>query len=67
MMNLVREFEMLSKYYESVKEYAKLPKDAGFDVMERILAEMEDDGMSFSEAYDAFGEMVDYVTICERK
>ena len=58
---------MLSKYYDSVKEYTMLPKDAGFDVMERILAEMEDDGMSFSDAYDAFNEMVDYVTICEGK
>ena len=57
---------MLSKYYDGVKEYTTLPKDAGFDVMERILAEMEDDGMSFSEAYDAFNEMVDYVYACER-
>ena len=58
---------MLSKYYDGVKEYTTLPKDAGFELMETILAEMEDDGMSFTEAYDAFGEMVDYVLICEGK
>ena len=57
---------MLSKYYDLVKEYTMLPKDIGFDVMEEVLAEMEDDGMSFSEAYDAFGEMVEYVIISER-
>jgi hypothetical protein len=57
----------LSKYYDKVKEYTTLPKDVGFDVMETILAEMEDDGMSFSEAYDVFNEMVDYVYICEGK
>ena len=57
---------MLSKYYDKVKEYTTLPKDIGFDVMEEVLSEMEDDGMSFSEAYDAFGEMVDYVIISER-
>jgi hypothetical protein len=58
---------MISKYYDKVKEYTTLPKDIGFDVMESILAEMEDDGMSFSEAYDCFGEMVEYVYICEGK
>ncbi len=57
---------MISKYYDRVREYTTLPKDIGFDLMEDILAEMEDDGMTFSEAYDAFGEMVDYVFVCER-
>ena len=57
---------MISKYYDSVKEYTTLPKDIGFDMMESILAEMEDDGMTFTEAYDLFGEMVDYVYACER-
>lgn len=56
---------MISKYYDKVKEYTTLPKDLGFDVMESILAEMEDDGMSFSEAYDCFAEMVEYVMISE--
>ena len=57
---------MLSKYYDKVKEYTTLPKDIGFDLMEEVLSEMEDDGMTFSEAYEAFGEMVDYVYACER-
>lgn len=57
---------MISKYYDSVKEYTMLPKDIGFDLMETILSEMEDDGMSFSEAYETFGAMVDYVYACER-
>ena len=56
----------LSKYYDSVREYTMLPKDMGFVLMDTILSEMEDDGMSFSEAYDAFGEMVEYVIISER-
>jgi len=58
---------MLSKYYDKVKEYTTLPKDIGFDYMETVIAEMEDDGMTFSEAYASFCEMVDYVFICERK
>ena len=58
---------MLSKYYDGVKEYTTLPKDMGFVLMDTILSEMEDDGMSFSEAYDCFAEMVDYVYICEGK
>ena len=58
---------MISKYYDRVKEYTTMPKDMGFVLMDTILSEMEDDGMTFSEAYDAFGEMVDYVFICERK
>ena len=57
---------MLSKYYDGVKFYTALPKDMAFEVMERIIAEMEDDGMTFTEAYDAFSEMVDYVYACER-
>lgn len=57
---------MLSKYYDSVKFYTALPKDMAFDVMEQILAQMEDDGMTFSEAYETFGAMVDYVYACER-
>ena len=50
---------MLSKYYDKVKEYTTLPKDIGFDLMEEVIAEMEDDGMTFSEAYNTFGEMVE--------
>jgi len=55
----------LSKYYDKVKYYTTLPKDIGFDYMETILSEMEDDGMTFPEAYACFCEMVDYVYICE--
>jgi hypothetical protein len=57
---------MVSKYLERVKVYTTLPKDIGFDLMEEIVAEMEDDGMSFSAAYELFGEMVDYVYDMER-
>ncbi len=57
---------MVSKYLERVKVYTTLPKDIGFDLMEEIVAEMEDDGMSFTAAYELFGEMVDYVYDMER-
>ena len=58
---------MISKYYDSVKEYTVMSKDVGFDAMETILARMEDDGMSFTEAYDTFNALVEYVLICEGK
>ena len=57
---------MVSKYLERVKIYTTLPKDIGFRLMEEIVAEMEDEGMSFSAAYELFGEMVDYVYDMER-
>ncbi len=57
---------MVSKYLERVRVYTTLPKDIGFGLMEEIVAEMEDDGMSFSAAYELFGEMVDYVYDMER-
>ena len=57
---------MVSKYLERVRLYTTLPKDIGFDLMEEIVAEMEDEGMSFSAAYELFGEMVDYVYDMER-
>lgn len=57
----------LSKYYDSVREYTTLPKDMGFVLMDTILSEMEDDGMSFTEAYEMFDAMVEYVIICEGK
>ena len=55
----------LSKYYNSVKIYLSMPKDMGFEYMEVILDEMVEDGMSWSEAYETFGAMVDYVVVCE--
>ena len=57
---------MVSKYLERVRLYTTLPKDIGFDLMEEVVAEMEDEGMSFSAAYELFGEMVDYVYDMER-
>lgn len=57
---------MVSKYLERVRVYTTLPKDIGFDLMEEIVSEMEDEGMSFSAAYELFGEMVDYVYDMER-
>jgi len=57
---------MVSKYLERVKLYTTLPKDIGFSLMEEIVAEMEDEGMLFSAAYELFGEMVDYVYDMER-
>jgi len=57
---------MLSKYYDSVKEYTTMPKDMGFVLMDTILSEMENDGMSFTEAYETFNAMVDYVIVSER-
>ena len=57
---------MVSKYLERVKLYTTLPKDISFDLMEEIVGEMEDEGMSFSAAYELFGEMVDYVYDMER-
>ncbi len=57
---------MVSKYLERVRLYTTLPKDIGFDLMEEVVAEMEDEGMSFSTAYELFGEMVDYVYDMER-
>ncbi len=55
----------LSKYYDSVKIFLGMPKDIGFEYMEVILDEMAEDGMSWSEAYELFGAMVDYVVVCE--
>lgn len=57
---------MISKYLERVKLYTTLPKDIGFNLMEEVVADMEDEGMSFSAAYELFGEMVDYVYDMER-
>ncbi len=52
---------MISKYYDIVKQYTMMPKDMGFNLMETIISEMEDDGMTFSTAYELFNEIVDYV------
>ena len=58
---------VINKYYESIKTYLSLPKDIGFDYMEEIVATIEDEeGMSWTEAYELFGEMVDFVIDMER-
>jgi hypothetical protein len=58
---------LINKYYESIKTYLTLPKEIGFDYMEEIVATIEDEeGMSWTEAYELFGEMVDFVIDMER-
>ena len=57
---------VISKYYEPVRVYLSMPKDMGFNYMEVILDEMVDEGLSFGEAYDLFGELVDFVIDMER-
>lgn len=58
---------LINKYYESIKTYLSLPKDIGFDYMEEIVSVIEEEeGMSWTEAYEMFGEMVDFVIDMER-
>ena len=58
---------LVNKYYESIKTYLSLPKDIGFDYMEELVSLIEDEEeMSFSEAYELFGELVDFVIDMER-
>jgi len=58
---------VINKYYESIKTYLSLPKEIGFDYMEELVAVIEDEeGMSWTEAYELFGEMVDFVIDMER-
>ena len=58
---------VINKYYESIKTYLSLPKDIGFDYMEEVVAIIEDEeGMTWTEAYEMFGELVDFVIDMER-
>ena len=58
---------LINKYYETIKTYLSLPKDVGFDYMEEVVAMIEDEeGMSWTEAYEKFGEFVDFVIDMER-
>lgn len=57
---------VISQYYEPVRTYLSMPKDMGFEYMEIILDRMVDDGLTFGEAYDLFGELVDFVIDMER-
>ena len=58
---------IVNKYYEAIKTYLSLPKDIGFDYMEEVVAIIEDEeGMTWTEAYEMFGELVDFVIDMER-
>ena len=57
---------VISTYYEPVRTYLSMPKDIGFDYMETIISNMEDEGLTFTEAYDLFNELVDFVIDMER-
>ena len=65
MMLTKRQFEvMLDKYEESIEEYIMLPSRENFKFMEELVAEIEDEEeMEWSEAYDAFNNMVDAVAM----
>lgn len=56
----------ISSYYEPVRVYLSMPKDMGFEYMEVILDRMVDEGRTWSEAYELFGELVDFVVDMER-
>ena len=50
----------LAYYVSAVETYLTLPKDVGFDYMETIVAEIEEEfNVSWSDAYKMFGELVD--------
>ena len=57
---------VISTYNEPVRTYLSMPKDIGFDYMETIISNMEDEGLTFTEAYDLFNELVDFVIDMER-
>ena len=57
---------VISTYYEPVRTYLSMPKDIGFDYMETIISNMEDEGLTFTEAYDLFNELGDFVIDMER-
>ena len=50
----------LSYYVRAVETYLTLPKDVGFDYMETIVAEIEEEfNVSWTDAYSMFCELVD--------
>ena len=65
MMLTKRQFAvMLDKYEESIEEYIMLPSRENFKFMEELVAEIEDEeDMEWSDAYDAFNDMVSEVMI----
>ena len=51
-----------ANYVESVREYLTMPKDIGFDYMETIVDKIMDaESVTWTEAYDYFGSLVDKV------
>ena len=60
-----REFTvLLEKYRESIEEYLTLYKDKGFEFMEELVAEIEDEEeLDWTDAYEMFNRMVDAVVM----
>jgi hypothetical protein len=53
---------MISKYTLAAREYLMMPKDEGFDFMDAVVTEMEDElGISWTEAYELFCELTETV------
>jgi len=53
---------MLMRYKLAASEYLTMPKDIGFDFMEVVVTEMEDElGISWSEAYELFCDLTETV------
>ena len=51
-------------YVESVRDYLTMPKDIGFDLMETIVDDiMENENVTWTEAYDYFGSLVDRIVM----
>ena len=51
-----------SLYIPAVREYLTMPKDIGFEFMESIVDEiMESESVTWTEAYEYFGSLVDRV------
>ena len=49
-----------SRYSDIAETYRSLPKDIGFDYMETVVAELEDElEISWTEAYELFGKIVE--------
>ncbi len=53
---------MLLKYKLAASEYLTMPKDIGFDFMEDVVTEMEEElGISWTEAYELFYDLTETV------
>jgi hypothetical protein len=51
-----------SLYIPAVREYLEMPKDIGFECMESLVdAIMELESITWTEAYEYFGSLVDRV------